>query len=83
MLKLFSPLQAHSIMLQIRVEDATGVEMHQIVTGVVGSMLFLVAMKGIFASEKRLKALIEFVWGVFICSIVISGMYFTYDLASN
>eukprot|EP00551_Chaetoceros_affinis_P004421 CAMPEP_0203672192 /NCGR_PEP_ID=MMETSP0090-20130426/7762_1 /ASSEMBLY_ACC=CAM_ASM_001088 /TAXON_ID=426623 /ORGANISM="Chaetoceros affinis, Strain CCMP159" /LENGTH=261 /DNA_ID=CAMNT_0050537455 /DNA_START=253 /DNA_END=1035 /DNA_ORIENTATION=+ len=62
MLKLFSPLQAHSIMLQIRVEDATGVEMHQIVTGVVGSMLFLVAMKGIFASEKRLKALIEFVW---------------------
>lgn len=76
-------LQSHLIMLQIRVEDASGVDMENFIVGVLGSIACLATMKTLFASEKRLKAIIEIIWGFLVCSVVFAGLYFTYDFTAN
>ena len=69
-------VQPHSSML--RIED-----IKNLVSKFFGTMLFLVFMRYFVASEKRVKALIEFVWGTIVCTVVIIGIYFTYSLAAK
>lgn len=80
--QISSTMQEYSAMIQMRIEETSGIDMPKMISGSVSALIFLVSLNAFFSDEKRFKAFIEFVWGVFICSVVMTGMYFTYDLTA-
>ena len=80
---MYSYVEPHLVMLQIRVEDKTGLEFHKILFGLVVFMAALASTKTFVSDEKALKSVLEFTWGAMIYAIVSSGVYFAYDLGSN
>ena len=76
--QISSTMQEYFTMIQMRIEETCGIDMPKMISGSLSALIFLVSLNILFSDEKRFKAFIEFVWGVFICSIVMTGMYFTY-----
>lgn len=65
-----------------QVEEESGIVMSKLIYGSSSALAILIGLNTFFVTEKRLKACIEFVWGVLICSIIMTGIYFTYDFTA-
>jgi len=65
--------------LRSTAENKSGINLQTLAISIIGTIIVLLnSLRMVLVSEKRLKALIEFTWGAFVCTIVIAGVYFTY-----
>ena len=48
-----------------------------------GITTIFMSVRVFLGSEKQLKLVLEFVWGIFVYSIVATGVYFTYGFTAN
>lgn len=78
--QMYSAVVSCSATIQSNVKERSGLEMPKLIFGSISSLGLLAILKNFIADEKKLTSFMEFVWGVFVCSLVMTGMYFTYDL---